>query len=593
MPANRGEVKAYYLNLKQGLGMEETKLAGTVSLFSWLRLMFFLLSLALVYFFASSGNYLWLAGSISKFVIFIVLIVRHQKLFRKLDLVRIRLRIVTNELELLDWKPSIFDNGDNFREQLPFADDLDLFGKNSVFHYVNRCSTQEGANLLAQSLLNEKPDAAHIRAMQVAVKSLRDEHGFRLESMTLLFQSAKVQAASFKSTDWEQYFPFIMKRLSMLRIVLPLVLVFSVGVYLFGGGPSLFVLSAIANLLIASSYARRIQVIQEHTGARKQSFATAHKVFERFCELNLKSELLSEMQQIAQSALKELHRLGVLSEWFDRRSNVLLYFIGNALFQLDINLLYHYGIWRDKNRPGVALWFETLGRLEMITSIAVFAFNNPEYVFPESADEEKLMADNLAHPLIPDDARVANSVQLCRNHGVQLVTGSNMAGKSTYLRTLGVNVLLAQAGAPVCASAFIWKPCVVLSSLRQSDSLHENTSLFMNELKQLKYILERARNVGFSLILLDELLRGTNTDDKYSGTYALLRKISDIPCLAVVATHDLRLGALEQEFPDRYMNYCFESYLLGDQLKFDYKIKRGIASGRNATWLMRSMNLID
>lgn len=593
MPANRGEVKTYYLNFKHVLGLEETKLARTVSLFSWLRLMFFLLSLALVYFFASSGNYLWLAGSISLFVIFIVLIVRHQQLYRKLDLVRIRLRIVTNELEVLEWKPSMFDNGDNFRNQLPFADDLDLFGKNSVFHFVNRCSTQEGADLLAQGLLNEKPDVAHIRAMQAAVKSLRDEPGFRLEAMTLLLQSVKEQVTSIKSADWEQYFPFSIKRLMLLRIGLPVLLVFSVGVYIFSGEPSLFVLAGIANLLIASSYARRIQVIQEHTGARKQSFATAHEVFERFCELNPTSGLLKEMQQIARNALKELHRLGVLSEWFDRRSNVLLYFIGNALFQLDINLLYHYGKWRDKNRSGVGLWFETLGRLEMITSIAVFAFNNPEYVFPEPSDEEKLMADNLAHPLIPDDVRVANTVQLCRDHGVQLVTGSNMAGKSTYLRTLGVNVLLAQAGAPVCALSFAWKPCVVLSSLRQSDSLHENTSLFMNELKQLKYILDNANSVGFSLILLDELLRGTNTDDKYSGTYALLRRISDIPCLAVVATHDLRLGALEEEFPGRYINYCFESYLLDDQLKFDYKIKRGIASGRNATWLMRSLNLID
>lgn len=166
-----------------------------------------------------------------------------------------------------------------------------------------------------------------------------------------------------------------------------------------------------------------------------------------------------------------------------------------------------------------------------------------------------------------------------------------MSGKSTWLRTLGVNVLLAQFGAPVMAKSFVWKPLLLLSSLRQSDSLAEHTSLFMNELKQLKNILEQARH-HFSLILLDEILRGTNSDDKYTGSYELLKRLAKLDSLTVIASHDLKLSELENELDRKLVNYCFESKIIDGKLSFDYTIRKGVAVNRNATWLMKDMGII-
>jgi hypothetical protein len=593
IPVNPAEVLQYYQSMQKSLSDEVAGLQKRVSTVSWARLAGFLLVIILIYVFANTGNTWWLALSIILFSFFVFLVAHHQKLHRKLGFARARLALTENELEVLAWRPSVYDTGESFQRELPFADDLDLFGSNSMFHYLNRCATPYGRRQLANSLKPHLAEDAKILSLQEAVASLKNEPVFRLRVMALLFQAERGKGSSVMDTGKGQQFPCNLKRLKLLRLILPSVLAISALIYLFSGLYSWIIIAVIANLLVASSYARKAQWLQEQIGGKKDSFKTMHEVFHQFRSIGSNAQMIADMQQTSGNALKELHALGVLAEWFDRRANILLYFTGNALFLLDLNLIYRYGLWLSRNQDRMAVWFDTLGKLEMLMSYAVFAFNRPDYVFPKPWGSNALNADQLGHPLIPDPVRVNNDVRLSTEGGVQLVTGSNMAGKSTYLRTLGVNVILAQAGAPVCASAFGWKPCLVLSSLRQSDSLHENTSLFMNELKQLKFILEEATKVNFSLILLDEVLRGTNSDDKYAGTYELLKKVSKFSCLAVAATHDLRLSTLEEEFPGRFVNYSFESYLSEDQLLFDYIIKRGVAGSRNATWLMKNMGLIE
>ena len=266
--------------------------------------------------------------------------------------------------------------------------------------------------------------------------------------------------------------------------------------------------------------------------------------------------------------------------------------LGNSLLSYDLQLGLRYEDWKKRCLHKMPEWLEALGRIEMLISYGTFAFNHPAYCFPQPVDELVLKADAMGHPLIREGERINNNVCMGANQPVVLITGSNMSGKSTWLRTLGINVLLAQSGAPVCATAMEWKPMLVLSSLRQSDSLYENTSLFMNELKQLQYILEKASGETEALVLLDEVLRGTNSEDKYAGSLALLKRLSGCKGFAVVASHDLKLSKLENEADSKIVNYCFESRIENGHLHFDYTLRKGVAVNRNATWLMQQMGIV-
>jgi DNA mismatch repair ATPase MutS len=188
--------------------------------------------------------------------------------------------------------------------------------------------------------------------------------------------------------------------------------------------------------------------------------------------------------------------------------------------------------------------------------------------------------------------RVANDFSIGRNEKLILVTGSNMSGKTTFLRTVGVNLLLAQCGSPVCADAFDFTPMQLLTSLRISDSLQEQTSYFMAELKKLSRIIQQLETDAPALVLIDEILRGTNSEDKTYGSGQFARRLAGYRCLSLFAAHDLSLGQLEQELPGVIANYCFESVIEDGDLNFNYRLQKGVARNRNASFLMKKMRII-
>ncbi|MDR0995258.1 MAG: DNA mismatch repair protein MutS, partial [Tannerella sp.] len=239
-------------------------------------------------------------------------------------------------------------------------------------------------------------------------------------------------------------------------------------------------------------------------------------------------------------------------------------------------------------------WFEALGRFDALASLGGFAFNHPDYVYPRVADAYfQLSGKALGHPLLRRDLCVKNDVQ-CPPHGdtgFLIVTGANMAGKSTYLRTVGVNFLLAAIGAPVCAESLSFYPARLMTSLRTSDSLAGSESYFFAELKRLKSIIDRLEQGDKLLIILDEILKGTNSVDKQKGSIALMKQLTRLGTCGIIATHDLALGALEEEFPGKIKNYCFEADIQGERLSFNYKLQEGVARNMNATFLMQRMGI--
>lgn len=244
-----------------------------------------------------------------------------------------------------------------------------------------------------------------------------------------------------------------------------------------------------------------------------------------------------------------------------------------------------------RNKENVASWFESLAQFDSLVSMANFAYNNPEYTYPEACDNFVLEGKNLGHPMLNRSVCVRNDIDISHNPYFLVITGANMAGKSTYLRTVGINLVLACAGMPVCADSFRFYPYRLVTNLRTSDSLADNESYFFAELKRLKMIIDRLQSGEHLFIILDEILKGTNSEDKQKGSIALMKQLVSLNGNGIIATHDLILGNLEEEFPEAIKNYRFEADIEGEHLSFTYKMREGVAQNMNASFLMKKMGI--
>jgi hypothetical protein len=303
--------------------------------------------------------------------------------------------------------------------------------------------------------------------------------------------------------------------------------------------------------------------------------------------------LVAGLSQGGRSASQQVLRLVRLVDWFESRRNQLFGIVAWALL-LPEQLAFAIEAWRACHGTRAAGWLACIGEMEALASLATFAFEHPDYAFPEllaDAQPPSLSAVALGHPLIPATTRVCNDLRLGVDCRLLVVTGSNMSGKSTLLRSVGVNVVLAQAGAPVCAARMSLSPLQIGASLRSQDSLEQGVSRFFSEIKRLHAILDMAGRPPPVLFLLDEILNGTNSQDRREGGEAVVRKLGERGAIGLLTTHDLALSALA-EAPDLGgANIHFEDTLQGDRLLFDYKIRPGVVTRRNALDLMRMVGI--
>jgi DNA mismatch repair ATPase MutS len=352
--------------------------------------------------------------------------------------------------------------------------------------------------------------------------------------------------------------------------------------------------AVVINLIIFGSHAKRITEIHQSLSNNLKQFSAFAEMFDLINGNQFNSQQLKNTHSISLEASKEFKALTKLGNFFDQRTNVLVMFFLNAIFLFDIQCVFHLEKWKKKNKSRVQIWLNGIAEIETLSSLATFCFNHPGYIFPKVEDRQPyLKSKDLSHPLIPTEECVSNDITFGNDERLFIVTGSNMSGKSTFLRTIGVNVLLARCGAPVCAAQFECSVMDIYTSLRQTDSLLDHVSLFFSELRKLKSILHGLSTNPNALVLLDEVLRGTNSDDKLYGSQELVKKLIRTGCVTILATHDIALSKMTGEYPDTIKNYCFESSLDNNQLSFDYKLKSGVSQNRNATFLMKQMGIID
>ena len=263
----------------------------------------------------------------------------------------------------------------------------------------------------------------------------------------------------------------------------------------------------------------------------------------------------------------------------------------NILVLWDIQWVSRLERWKKEHHSNLANWFVSLNEFDALISLSTLAYNKPDWTFPTIHENATLKGIELGHPLIPSKELISNDFMMPTNEHIKLVTGSNMAGKSTFLRTVAINIVLALSGSKVCAKEMSLPHLDVYTSMRTTDALHENTSSFYAELKRLKIILDAVDRKEQVYFLLDEILKGTNSKDRHTGSKALIEQLIKSGGAGIIATHDLELSILESKYDGNLENLCMEVEVNNDELTFDYKLKKGVSKSFNATTLMRNMGI--
>ena len=479
-----------------------------------------------------------------------------------------------------------------------YANDLDIFGEYSIYQYLHRCTSEQGKNLLAQRLLQPLTKAA-IEGEQQAIKEATGAIDWRQQLCADGIESALTVATQQRIADWMQQPPVYDAPLwKWLSIAFPVVSVGTVLLYVYDAiSAGIFYAAIFIFFLFASSLSKKInpvwallsRIANEMSTLQKLLSLIEQQAFTSEKYNAIKSSLTSEQGAFASVQVKALK--SILNR-FDVRLNVFAFFILNTFFLWDLQQVLFLNKWKKNNKNAVRKWFAAIAETEVLMSIATLAFNQPHWCFPQIANEHfTLEGTQIGHPLIAEGKRIDNDFNIQGKGKVAIITGSNMGGKSTFLRSVGVNMVLAFAGAPVCAATFAVSVVHLMSSMRITDNLAESTSTFYAELKKLQTIIQAVKRKEQIFILLDEILRGTNSLDRHTGSAALIKQLLHYDAVAVIATHDVELANLEKTYPQAIANYHFDVQVAGNDLYFDYKLKQGICQSMNASILMRNIGI--
>jgi DNA mismatch repair ATPase MutS len=587
-----------YKDLSNQYKEQYAKLKKQFSLVAAIRL---LIVVALVFMFGkfiTTSQVIYVLAIFVAIIGFLILIKYHQKIKNERNLYQKLLELNQHEINYLTNGQLPFDDGTEYinHEHL-YTFDLDVFGTKSLFQHLNRTSTPVGKNKLAQKLSN-KLFNEEVIAHQHAIKELAEKIEFR----QLFAARAKIAQVDLSGIDkliqWSKTAPVQpILFFKIVRYVLPAMFILMVSLSIFSEKLIFTYLSNTFFLLNLSVFALYLKSI-------KNELVEAHKIHETI------QQYAVILKMIHQEPITSVYLLELKNKLADNEQNAFEQFqelsklfyqlssIENPLGAVLFNgaLLYHFGIyqkllqWKQKKAKNIEKYLTILGEFDALNSLANFSFNNTQFSFPEINQMHHIAFKNCGHPLIPAQQRVCNDVTF-DDHHFMILTGSNMSGKSTFLRTLGINMLLTNTGAPVCATYANVHPLMIIVSMRLNDSLSEGASYFFAEVKRLKHIMDELTQQK-CFVLLDEILKGTNSDDKRQGTVKVIEKMVQKNAIGAIATHDLEVCNIANSYPEKLSNYCFEVEILNDELHFDYTLRRGICKNKSASFLMHKMGVI-
>ncbi|KIA90103.1 MutS-related protein [Kaistella jeonii] len=579
------------------------KLQKKLTILGWIRVVVFL-SIAyflLKYFIFESGlkSHLYLALFFT--IIFFILGYFLLNIKQELQFYKNYLHIgdeIINKTE--------FETGLDFEEDIdqhPFAKDLDILGKNSLFSFLNYGETALGKDKLKDFLLNLSVEKEQIILRQKSVAELSEKTEWNIHFLTLA-KSMEIKGeikhpqksnSVFNDAGLAKVATIGVPILTLITLLLAIFT--SISGALIGG---LFVGILIISRIVLYLYREKMQALGEMISFDSNQYEQFLNVFSHIEKEDFKEELNQSLQDKlrsgkTKSSRKEIEKLArLLRNYESGQSNIGVilnnFFLWNLNFTIKIENQFNN---IDEDLPR---WFEAFAEFEALISLGIFKFKNPDYILPEiNENGVKFKTEDLIHPLLFQTEVVSNNFTIDQSTEISIITGANMTGKSTFLRTVGINLVLAMAGCPIAAKKFSFIPMKLFTSMRTSDSLSDGTSYFNAEILRLRKLVENLEKGEPQFIILDEILKGTNSQDKLTGSELFLEKLMKSKALfsCLIATHDLDLTKIEDKFPMKIRNYCFELQNIDGELETDYKLQNGVTKSMNAIYLMRKFGIID
>ena len=567
---------------------------------SLLRVLLFVAGFAGLILFYRSGTWAVVLTVCCTFLPFFILVKVHNRLYFRKEQLETQLKLNQDELEGLEGDYSAFDEGSEFVDaRHPYSYDLDLFGRKSLFQALGRTCTHIGKQTLATWMQHHLTEKAAIETRQESIRDMSRRMEFREAFRVTGSINRGADSDEEEISRWSQT-PSVLQHLWWVKLclwavpginilLLALGLLHILSLSWFGMMFTVFVILSFGLIqrgtLIQETYGKKLKTLNRY--AKLITLAKGET-----WQAPALRELTDKLDIDGHSPAEALMQLSKELDRLDLRNNQLLYVIleGSMFFQL--RQIVRIERWKARYGKYLMGWLEAVGELDALCSLGTFAYNHPAYTYPTIAGQPFcFLARNMGHPLMPEAQCVKNDATIPSRPYFLIITGANMAGKSTYLRTIGVNYLLACMGCPVCCESLTLYPAQLITSLRTTDSLSDNESYFFAELKRLKRIIDLLDEGQELFIILDEILKGTNSADKQKGSLDLIRQFMRLKADGIIATHDLLLGTLADQFPEYIRNYCFEADIKDNELTFSYRLREGVAQNMNACFLMRKMGI--
>lgn len=567
---------------------------------SLLRVLLFVAGFAGLILFYRSGTWAVVLTVCCTFLPFFILVKVHNRLYFRKEQLETQLKLNQDELKGLEGDYSVFDEGREFIDAgHPYSYDLDLFGRKSLFQALGRTCTHIGKQTLATWMQHHLTEKTAIETRQESIRDMSRRMEFREAFRVTGSINRGADSDEKEISRWSQT-PSVLQHLWWVKLclwavpginilLLALGLLHILSLSWFGMMFTVFVILSFGLIqrgtLIQETYGKKLKTLNRY--AKLITLAKGET-----WQAPALRELTDKLDIDGHSPAEALTQLSKELDRLDLRNNQLLYVIleGSMFFQL--RQIVRIERWKARYGKYLMGWLEAVGELDALCSLGTFAYNHPAYTYPTIAGQPFcFLARNMGHPLMPEAQCVKNDATIPSRPYFLIITGANMAGKSTYLRTIGVNYLLACMGCPVCCESLTLYPAQLITSLRTTDSLSDNESYFFAELKRLKRIIDLLNKGQELFIILDEILKGTNSADKQKGSLDLIRQFMRLKADGIIATHDLLLGTLADQFPEYIRNYCFEADIKDNELTFSYRLREGVAQNMNACFLMRKMGI--